>query len=140
MIGEDVTGACRLLPAGMDVLQARLRPGKEAAAYAGRRVLAFAGIGRPQKFFAMLEAGGIEVVRRLGFPDHHVFSAAELQHLAELADRLGVTAVTTPKDFARIPAECRAPFQQIGVNLAWEDERRLEALLRECLAVPGRRV
>ena len=82
--------------AGMDVLQGPAA-GEQAAAYAGRRVLAFAGIGRPQKFFAMLEAGGIEVVRRLRFPDHPSLTAAELQHLAELADRLGVTAVTTPR-------------------------------------------
>lgn len=49
LIGADLAGACRALPPTLPVLRARLLPGPEAAALAGRPVLAFAGIGRPEK-------------------------------------------------------------------------------------------
>ena len=59
LIGPDAAGAGGLLP--LPVLRADLRPGPEVAAFVGRRVLAFAGIARPEKFFAMLAEAGVVV-------------------------------------------------------------------------------
>ncbi|MFP5391752.1 MAG: tetraacyldisaccharide 4'-kinase, partial [Gammaproteobacteria bacterium] len=42
------------------------------AALAGQRVTAAAGIGNPQRFFAMLRAAGLAVAE-LPLPDHHDF-------------------------------------------------------------------
>lgn len=85
------------------VLSARLVPdAKAAAGLKGRRVLAFAGIGRPQKFSATLEALGAEVVRLAAFPDHHVFTAKQARALLDEAARDDLVLVTTEKDFVRL--------------------------------------
>lgn len=69
---------------------------------AGKRLLAFAGIGDPFKFFTTLrEAGGI-VEKTRAFPDHHPYTDENLAELAEAADRENLTPVTTAKDLVRL--------------------------------------
>jgi tetraacyldisaccharide 4'-kinase len=87
----------------LPVLAARLVPdAKVTGTLKGRRVLAYAGIGRPQKFAGTLKALGADVVRLAAFPDHHVFTAAEARALLDDAARDDLTLVTTEKDFARL--------------------------------------
>lgn len=68
----------------------------------GARVLAFAGIGRPSKFFDSLRAVGVDVVSERSFPDHHPFSGNEAEMLLKEAERLDLTPVTTAKDMVRL--------------------------------------
>ncbi len=135
LIGADVGGALVALPPGLPVLRAELRAA--GAALAGVRVFAFAGIGRPEKFFATLEAAGAVVAGRRGFADHHVFSAAECAAVLRAAAGLGAVPVTTPKDAARLPASLRGRVRVIGVDLVWEDTGMLERLLDDVLATGG---
>jgi tetraacyldisaccharide 4'-kinase len=72
------------------------------AALKGKRVLAFAGIGDPDRFFRTLRANGIEVVRERAFADHHPFSRNEIEALIAEAKRGALTLVTTEKDLARL--------------------------------------
>jgi tetraacyldisaccharide 4'-kinase len=74
-------------------------------ALAGMRVLAFAGIGDPDKFFATVAAAGIDAVATRGFPDHHRFSSKEARSLLDEASRKGLLLLTTEKDIARIQAD-----------------------------------
>jgi len=135
LIGDDTTSALGKLPARLPVLRAHLVPGPQAAALAGTRVVAFAGIGRPEKFFAMLEQAGIELAARLPFADHHVYSSAELAQVHRLAGQLHARPVTTPKDAARIGPELCHGITAIGVSLGWADEAALERLLDEAMAM-----
>ena len=75
----------------------------------GSRVVAFAGIGRPEKFFATLRSLGAELVGARKFPDHHPFTAGEIAALRRAADRDRAQLVTTAKDWVRLPAAARAP-------------------------------
>lgn len=85
------------------VLRARLVPDAKAAAHLkGKKVLAFAGIGRPQKFAGTLKGLGAKVVRLAAFPDHHVFTEADARALIEEAEAGGLMLVTTEKDRARL--------------------------------------
>ncbi len=131
LIGEDTTGA--LSDIGLPVLRARALPGPEVAALAGQRVLAFAGIGRPAKFFAMLRAAGIRLVGERGFADHHVFRPAELDALAREAARLGAMLVCTEKDVVRLAPEWRGRVTSVGLRLAFDDPASLDARLAEAL-------
>ena len=135
LIGPDTTGALGMLPPGLPVLRARLVQDQAIEALRGQRVVAFAGIGRPGKFFAPLAEAGAVVVETIPFPDHHAFTRRDLDHLSTRAAALGARLVTTPKDAVRLPPAFRAQVTVIGVGLAWEDVAALVSLLR--LAKPA---
>jgi tetraacyldisaccharide 4'-kinase len=92
--------------AGPLLLTGRLVPDPAAvAALKGTRVLAFAGIADPDKFFATLRAAAIEVVVTRRFADHHRFGASEANDLIAVAERSGLTLVTTEKDMVRMTGD-----------------------------------
>jgi tetraacyldisaccharide 4'-kinase len=110
LIVGDVTAAAALVAAARDrklpLFHAALDPDRAAVeALAGKKVLAFAGIGHPQKFFATVRAAGIDAVATRGFPDHHRFSTKEARSLLDEATRKGLLLLTTEKDMARIKAD-----------------------------------
>ena len=117
----------------LPVLRADLRPGPEVAAFVGRRVLAFAGIARPEKFFSMLAEAGAVVAGTMSFPDHHPFSQADLRRVTDEAARIGAVPVTTPKDAVRLPDAYRERIGVVGVSLGWADPAALDALLATVL-------
>ncbi len=137
LIGPDRHSARAALPPGLPVLSARLDPGPEAAGLRGARVLAFAGIARPEKFFASLDDAGALVVARESFPDHHAFAPRELARLRARAAELGAVPVTTAKDAVRLPAEVRAVVRVLGVRLVWQDPGAVDALLAAVFRRPG---
>ena len=121
LVGEDRTGVRRRLPAGLPVLSARLAPGRGREAVAGKRVVAFAGIGRPGKFFETLEALGCAVAAAHEFADHRRYREHEILALADKAAALDAILVTTAKDAARIPQPLRALPAVLEVTLEWTD-------------------
>ena len=128
---------------GVQVLYSDLRPAADAVAeLAGKPVLAFAGIGDPDKFFATLEAHGIPATIRKPFPDHHRYAADEISALADCAERNGLTLVTTEKDLARLsgdPAAARLIERSavLPVALRFNEVSAVEAMLRDMIR--GRR-
>ena len=129
LIGPDRHGARRLLAPALPLLTARLVPGPEAAMLSGRRVVAFAGIARPEKFFASLEEVRAVLVARHSYPDHHRYRPAEVARLIGEAERLDALPVTTAKDTVRLPAALRQRVSVLSVSLAWDDPAALSALL-----------
>ena len=129
LIGVDKTGALEHLPATLPVLRARLVAAHDAAQLKDRRVLAFAGIAMPDKFFTSLTEVGADIVRRVPFPDHHMFRPDELKALLSQAEQMNALAVTTAKDAVRLPAETRSRVGVLHVSLAWEDAMAPERLL-----------
>jgi tetraacyldisaccharide 4'-kinase len=126
---------------GIAVFRAKLRPDPQFVAALGRgRVLAFAGIGDPDKFFATLADAGIAVASTRAFPDHHRYTQAEARALCEEADREGHVLVTTEKDLARLRgddsvSELAAQVHALPVALAFEEEEeRFRSLLREAIS------
>jgi tetraacyldisaccharide 4'-kinase len=124
---------------GRPVLSARLRPDPASlAALADKRVLAFAGIGDPARFFRTLRASGIDVIREQAFADHHPFTQDDIDALIAEAKREGLTLVTTEKDLVRLlrkgelPAIARA-MRTLPVTLEFEDEKTLRRFLDERL-------
>lgn len=133
LVGEDRTGAARLLAGIAPVLRATLAPDDAAIeVLRGRRVIAFAGIGRPGKFFDGLAGAGVALADAVPFPDHHMFSPDELAGLARRAAG-GAVLATTPKDAVRLPAAFRARVVVVGVRFAWADAR-LDRILDATLA------
>jgi len=88
------------------VFHARLEADQATLAALGqRKVLAFAGIGDPEKFFATLAAAGITVATRASFPDHHRYTAADAQALTARAKAESLVLLTTEKDLVRLSSD-----------------------------------
>lgn len=87
--------------ANKPVFQAFARP-RRPETFAGRRFLAFAGIGDPQKFFDTVRASGGDVVQSRAFPDHHAFTEEDFSELARAAENEGLEPITTAKDAVRL--------------------------------------
>jgi tetraacyldisaccharide 4'-kinase len=100
---------------------------------AGSRLFAFAGIGRPGKFFATVRALGADLVGTRQFPDHHPFRAAEIDALRLAAERAGARLVTTSKDIVRVPPALRAAIEVLEVEIRWSDPEALDRLMMPVL-------
>jgi tetraacyldisaccharide 4'-kinase len=88
------------------VFHGELEPDRAAIdAVGGRQVLAFAGIGNPDKFFATVSAAGIGIAARRAFADHHRFTGEEAGDLIMQAEREGLRLLTTAKDHARMSGD-----------------------------------
>jgi tetraacyldisaccharide 4'-kinase len=146
VIGEGAAAdavAAAVAARGAIVLHARLTPDADAvSALRGRRVLAFAGIGDPARFFRTLDASGVEVAAARRFPDHHAFSASEIAGLAADAKRDALTLVTTEKDLARLRSDGQlAAFARdvvaFPVTLGFDDDAKLRQFVSERLKKTG---
>lgn len=91
-------------------------------------LVAFAGIGRPQKFFDTLAARGGDLVDAVPFADHHPYSESDLAFLAKLAGERGARLVTTEKDHVRLPVAARSAILTLPVTARFADEAALAAL------------
>ena len=129
VIGADKTGIAATLPPGRPLLRARLMPAAGAERFAGQRVFAFAGIGRPAKLFETLLELRCELVGTRGFPDHHSYRPEEIMEICEAAAAAAAIPVTTAKDAARLPESARAMVQVLPVILEWESPDALNSLL-----------
>jgi tetraacyldisaccharide 4'-kinase len=106
------------------------------AALASRQVLAFAGIGDPERFFAGLSNAGITIAATRAFSDHHRYTRREAQDLCKQAHRDGLILLTTEKDAARMQgedqvAELAAGVEVLPVMLVLEEEAAFRTLLLE---------
>jgi tetraacyldisaccharide 4'-kinase len=135
LLGEEPTpselGAvpCPILPATLEPI--------DGARFTGTRLAAFAGIGRPEKFFATLRRLGARLVGTASFPDHHPYHPDEIARLREIAARDDARLVTTAKDWIRLPPESRADIDVLHVEIRWRDPMKLEQVLREFLQRAG---
>mgnify|MGYP001351301708 CR=1 FL=1 len=125
---------------GASVLRARLVPDQASLdQLREQRVLAFAGIGDPARFFATLRASGVEVIEEKIFADHHPFTPDEIERLVSEAAAKSLMLVTTEKDMARIRSDVRLRkhadrIAAFAVTLAFDDETKLRDLVTARLA------
>jgi tetraacyldisaccharide 4'-kinase len=95
----------------------------------GARMLAFAGIANPDRFFALLADLGATVVEARAFPDHHRFSSLEIEQLKSRARANNAVLVTTEKDFVRLSPTQREGVEQLGVRATFDEPKRIEPFL-----------
>lgn len=126
LIGEADDALRARLP--QPVFDAVLTP--TAGIVQGQKYLAFAGIGRPEKFYETLRTLGATLVETCNLPDHYAYPRTMVEALVARAAMLGATPITTEKDAVKIPPDLRAAITTLPVTLRFADE----AAFRQWLA------
>ncbi len=96
-------------------------------------LIAFAGIGRPQKFFAALRQSGANPVQEIAFDDHHVYRTGEIARLHSWAKAENANLITTEKDYVRLPTPLREDITPWPVEAQFDDPKALLSLLAPVL-------
>ncbi|MDA0652265.1 MAG: tetraacyldisaccharide 4'-kinase [Proteobacteria bacterium] len=130
VIGTDATGALNGIRHYCAVHKAHFTPYPDDA-IAGKRVFAFAGIGRPEKFYATLRQIGCTLAATKDFPDHHFYTAGQIMTLCEDAAALDAIPVTTEKDYVRLSDDAKAMIHVLRVELEWADMSSLDQILNK---------
>lgn len=133
---EPDYGRLGLAELEIPVLKAWLAP--DAPPPAGP-LLAFAGIGRPQKFYDALAGAGAELADTASFPDHHAYTRAEIDQLADLASAHQARLITTEKDWVRLPGGVQASVAAWPVRARFAQPARLDALIQDAVDAHGGR-
>ncbi|MHA3913916.1 tetraacyldisaccharide 4'-kinase [Halovulum sp. GXIMD14793] len=109
---ELITGQLRPLSTGMD--------------WTALRLFAFAGIGRPEKFFATLAATGADIAATRSFADHAAYDRRIMDRLRREATEAKAQLVTTEKDLVRLPADQRSGILPFPVRLELNNPEKLD--------------
>ena len=141
IIGEDrfnLEGALADIAKGysqnpIQTFTAHLKPDAAATSLQDRKIYAFAGIGRPRKFFNTLLEIGCDVVGVKAFADHHPYTETEISYLQEIAKSEEAILATTAKDHVRLPDSQKKDVTIVSVTLDWTDASALDSLLKPFL-------
>ncbi|MBR1949008.1 MAG: tetraacyldisaccharide 4'-kinase [Alphaproteobacteria bacterium] len=95
-----------------------------------KNVVAFAGIGRPQKFYDSLISCGLNVVKSFDFPDHYFYKKSDLNKIIDEAEKLGADIYTTSKDFVKIPSVYKNKIKVLDIEIKWKNIKELEAFIK----------
>lgn len=115
------------------VLSARLVQDAGNPDLKDKKIFAFAGIGRPQKFRETLESAGAIIEGFGSYPDHFVYLEEDLKDLIRAAEQQGLPVFTTAKDYVRLPAAFKNKVQVYAVHLEWENPAQIVELIERTL-------
>lgn len=134
LIGDDRAGVVdrvrRSSHGDIPILRAHIRPDGEPINTDERPVIAFAGIGHPEKFFHTVRSAGYTLHATHPFPDHHAYSDREIEQLLGEAKAAGAQLMTTSKDAVRLERAVLGLVRVLTIDIQWEDEAVLDAALK----------
>lgn len=134
IMGRDDTALATRLPDFLTTVSGTLEAEPESVHLHGRKVVAFAGLGRPKKFFDTLVELGALVIAAHPFDDHHLYKPADIQTILDEAFSLDALPVTTEKDAMRLSPDQRQQVNVLRVTARYKNHAGLDALLQKVLA------
>jgi tetraacyldisaccharide 4'-kinase len=127
------------------VLKARMAPTQDARWLGVLPVIGFAGIARPEKFFATLKSHGARLIDERSYADHYRYSTRQARSLLKEARDYNAMLVTTEKDWVRLPDEESTPQGELKfrsrpfpIAVEFDDSAAVKALLTAALSQAGR--
>jgi tetraacyldisaccharide 4'-kinase len=129
MIGQDHTSLLPMLQNRKNIFTAQIQVDDDISALRDKPFYAFAGIGRPQKFYQTLRKTGFNIVGTKNFPDHYPFNSQDLKALQQDAAKYQAELITTTKDWVRIPLGYQHLVSFLPVSLKIDQEDMLNQFL-----------
>ncbi len=129
VIGETTEKLKKLIPKDIPIVNAKFEIKKENKIFKGQNIIAFAGIAYPEKFFQSLDEEGAKILRKITFPDHHIYTENDLLSLAEIANKTKSILVSTKKDYVRVPKSFRSLVNTLEGEIVFDDEDFLVEIL-----------
>ena len=129
LIGEISDEVRNKIPKHIPLIAANFKIKEDEMILKGQRVTAFAGIAYPEKFFNSLKLVNTNIVDKITYSDHHVYTENDLLNLAEIANKNKSILVTTKKDMVRIPKNFRSLVKTIDGFIEFDDENLLLEIL-----------
>jgi tetraacyldisaccharide 4'-kinase len=134
LIGKDTHHIAQRLP--LPCFKATLKPSIDTAFLREGNWLAFAGIGRPEKFYDSVRSLGANLIATRDFADHHAYTAADSDALIQQAARSHAQLITTEKDYVKLPAAVQSQVGCLPIQLEMVDAALLTQFLAKALATP----
>ncbi|MZR31143.1 tetraacyldisaccharide 4'-kinase [Sneathiella litorea] len=130
LVGNEVSNVLKIqLNNFKPVFASKLAPKPSSEVIGGEKVVAFAGIGRPEKFFASLREVGCELIKCFSYADHHIYNKDEIMTMVEQSSNENAVLVTTRKDYVRLPVEAKMMVTVFDVDMIFEKPDALQPLL-----------
>ena len=129
IIGGKTLDLEKSIPSHIPIIYAKFHINNETKIFKGQKITAFAGIAYPEKFFNSLREQGAEIVKKITYPDHHIFVENDLLSLAEIANKTKSILVSTQKDFVRIPKSYRSLINTLDGEIVFENEDLIKEIL-----------
>jgi len=131
IIGDDKKSIEENLPEGMRVFHAEISPSNKKKPSKKVNYIAFAGIGRPGKFFESLGREGLKIVQRISLPDHYNYNKNDLIELENLAKDNDAKLITTQKDAIKLPEEFKKQIFIFNIAVKFDDEKSIKNIIKE---------
>lgn len=126
IIGQDIKHIAKEIDS-LPVFEGKMKPTIDTLK--DQKVIAFAGIGRPQKFYDTLLSLDAKIVETIDFPDHHNYQKEELEKIIKKSKALNAKIFTTSKDFVKIPQNMRNHFNVLNIKIKWKNETAFTSFL-----------
>ena len=129
VIGKISNDVKKKIPKNIPIIYASFKIDNHNIILKGQKITAFAGIAYPEKFFNSLKLVKANIVDKISYSDHHIYSENDLLYLAEIANKNKSILVTTKKDMVRIPKGFRSLVKTIDGFIQFDDEKLLFEIL-----------
>ncbi|MFN3700320.1 MAG: tetraacyldisaccharide 4'-kinase [Alphaproteobacteria bacterium] len=130
LIGKDKNNVRALLPPEKPLFHAHVKAVSESLPPLDTPIVAFCGLGQPQKFYHFLHSAGYQIAEFIPFADHHAYTQKDLDALKSVASKHCAALVTTEKDFMRLKnTDIEALLKVIRIEITFDNP----AALLECL-------
>jgi len=105
------------IPSNILQIEGQLKPKAYPSHLEKKKLIAFCGIARPEKFFQTLKNLNLNVIEKIPFPDHFLYSKNDLENLRKKGKRENALLVTTEKDIVKIPEDLKREFYSLPVEV-----------------------
>ena len=140
IVEKDKKGIKEILPSSLPVLEAKiLIDASVQKKLQNKSVLAFCGIGYPQKFYDFLKQMGCHISSWKPFPDHYIYSEKNIENLINESTNLNSLLVTTQKDYIKIAKKYQNKIFSFSIDMEFSDYATLDSMLYSIINVKSKK-